>query len=142
MKVYELYLEKWQSFTFYINEKESKAILINDLMNPIPPTEMFWDKENNTYAPNTNKLLRIHVTPVRVKSEEMDAWIKCNLQDLIEQRMGATPNFKEHNVIVMRKDWKDGTHEVGMCTYVAYTDIVNEKLQRLLDSILALKVFW
>jgi len=84
----------------------------------------------------------MHISPMRFHIEDVDEYLKENMFALIEAAISYGCDMEICNLLVLRKDLHDGTCEIGYCVHKGYSDIHNEELQKVCDSINRLKAFW
>jgi hypothetical protein len=138
-KVYRTYLEKWQPFIFYLHDK--KFTPISDINNPVPPTNCFWIKENNTY-PKVGPFIpdRIAVPVVRMKTEHINDYFIVNFPGY-HQKCSDVAKELDYSMHIIVKHWGDGTSEVGLCAWYGITDLLDKELQNYVDRYMKLLVF-
>ena len=140
MKVYEFILEPRDQFVLYLTD-DGKATLNTDPINPIPSTSPIWDKNTKSFISQGPPYYdRFFVSPMRFHIEDVDEYLKENMINLIEASL--VYDIENANLLILRKDLHDGTCEIGYCVHKGYSDIHNEELQKMCDSINKLKAFW
>lgn len=139
-KVYEINLDQYVPFIFY--EKSGFLIQAIHPEHPLKSSGHWWDAETKTYTRIKEYPPSRIVTPVMsVKKEDSEDYIQEQIIKYMFDSYYWQVDFKDANIIIVRKDWGDHFEIGSMIRSKVITEIPNERWRHYLDRLIGLRVF-
>ena len=142
MKVYEIWLKRYEPFVFYSGQ-DGVMYNVCDTEHLYPPTYSCWSPSIGHYKEQNPSIIdKIIVPVIKMKMDHWKAYVETNLKPLIEQSMHQYTD-NGYNILIAIKKIENDMCEVGLfATYKTITTIYSEEFQKKADSILNMKAFW